>query len=185
MSKVSEKTPENIKRSIVRLAEMKPQELQDDVPMNEVAEDSLQAYEILLGLEDEFNVCIMDRDYWRARTVGDVVKLVMSSDVAKPKIFSFIARSVMEPLNEVFGVPTAREKLVPNHENIKLVIKELAEFEDELEDGYLMSDVVENSMQSYEIILGLESAFRVCIADKDFFAAKTVGDVVNVVMNAR
>lgn len=79
MAKVSEKTPENIKRSIVKLAEMKPQELQDDVAMCDVVEDSLQAYEVLLGLEDEFNVCIMDRDYWRAQNVGDVVKLVMNA----------------------------------------------------------------------------------------------------------
>ena len=79
MAKVSKKTPENIKRSIVKLAEMKPQELQDDVPMNEVAEDSLQAYEILLGLEESFDVCILDRDYWRAKTVGDVVNVVMNA----------------------------------------------------------------------------------------------------------
>ena len=180
------KTVKNVKRSIKRHAAY-PGMLDENMLMSDVIKDEAKGYEVILGLEDDFKICLKNEDFYAATTVGAVVALVMNSAVVKPKrdFFGFRGKSLIEPLSKIFSLCAVKEELDPDRENIKKVIKKLAEYEDELDDDDLMSDVAEDSMQSYEILLGLEEAFDVCLKDSDYFAAKTVGDVVRLIQRLK
>lgn len=73
---------ERIQRIIVEQLGVKPEEVTPEASFaDDLGADSLDTVELVMGLEEEFNLEIPDEDAERMQTVGDVLKYLQKKEV--------------------------------------------------------------------------------------------------------